>query len=147
VQPDGELSGHHAERMGRRPGVLQLRHLSGPLREGGQPHPEGSQAVRAVLRLRREHPVPLGHAGTVFQHYAGLDLPRGSRGPEGHRGRQGDRLYLRRVPEGNGHGEQGLHRDHDRGRRQRPGLPVPHPHLFHHQGLRLERHGEQPPAV
>ena len=39
------------------------------------------------------------------------------------------------VPEGNGHGEQGLHRDHDRRRRQRPGLPVPDSHLLHHPGL------------
>ena len=34
--------------------------------------------------------------------------------------------------EGNGHGQQGVHRDHDRGRRQRPRLPVPDPDVFHH---------------
>ena len=33
-----------------------------------------------------------------------------------------------------------FHRHYDRGRRERPRLPVSHPHLFHHQGLRLEPH-------
>ena len=40
-----------------------------------------------------------------------------------------------RLPEGNGYGEQGLHRDHDRRRRQRQRIPVSDPHLLHHQGL------------
>ena len=35
----------------------------------------------------------------------------------------------------NGHGEQGLHRKHDRRGRQRERLPVSHSHLFHHQGF------------
>ena len=34
VQPDGQLPGHHAERMGGRAGVLLLRYLPGPLRQG-----------------------------------------------------------------------------------------------------------------
>jgi len=41
----------------------------------------------------------------------------------------------RGLQKGNGHGEQGVHRDHDRGRRQRPGLPIPHSDLLHYQGL------------
>ena len=32
----------------------------------------------------------------------------------GHRRREGAGLHLRRLPEGNGHGEQSLHRNHDR---------------------------------
>ena len=49
VQPDGQLPGHHAERVGGGPGFLLLRHLSGPLCQGGQPDPEGGQAVHPVL--------------------------------------------------------------------------------------------------
>ena len=60
VQPDGELPGHHAERVGRGSGLLLLRHLSGPLREGGQPNPEGGQAVHPVLRLWGEPPPAAG---------------------------------------------------------------------------------------
>ena len=60
VQPDGELPGHHAERVGGRAGVLLLRHLSGPLCQGGQPDPEGSQAVHPVLRLTASTPPPAG---------------------------------------------------------------------------------------
>ena len=37
VQPDGQLPGHHAERMGGRAGVLLLRYLPGPLRQGRSP--------------------------------------------------------------------------------------------------------------
>ena len=73
VQPDGELPGHHAERVGGRPGVLLLRYLSGSLCQGGQPDPEGGQAVHPVLRLRRQHPLPLGHPGALLQHHPGLD--------------------------------------------------------------------------
>ena len=73
--------------------------------------------------------------GSLLQHHPGLDLPEGSGKPAGHRGRQGVGLHLRRVPEGNGHGQQGLHRNHDRRRRQRPRIPVSDSHLFDHAGL------------
>ena len=96
---------------------------------------QGSQAVRAVLYLRREHPVPLGHAGALLQRHPRLDRAGRPQGHARHRRRQGAGLYLRRLPEGNGHGQQGLHRDHDRRRRQRPRLPVPDPDLLHHPRL------------
>ena len=51
-------------------------------------------------------------------------------------GKEMDFTY-ERLQDGNGHGQQGVHRDHDRGRRQRPRLPVPHPHLLHHPRFRL----------
>ena len=76
LQPDGQLPRHHAERVGRRAGLLQLRHLPGPLRQGGQPRLQGGQAVHPELCLRREHPVPLGHAGSVHQHHPRLDRAR-----------------------------------------------------------------------
>ena len=76
-----------------------------------------------------------------------LDRPGRPQGPEGHRRRQGDGLHLRRLQGRDGHGQQGLHRHHDRGRRQRPRLPVPHPHLLHHPRLRLEPHREQQAAL
>ena len=75
------LPGHHAERMGRRAGLLLLRHLSGSLRQDRQPQLQGSQAVHPELRLRREHAVPLGHAGALLQHHPRLDRagrPQGS---------------------------------------------------------------------
>ena len=75
--------------------------------------------------------------GTLLQHHPGLDRAQGSGEPARHRGGQGDGLHLRGLQDRDGHGEQGVHRDHDRGRRQRTGLPVPHPHLLHHPGLRL----------
>jgi len=37
VQSDGQFPRHHAERVGRRTGLLLLRHLSRALRQGGQP--------------------------------------------------------------------------------------------------------------
>ena len=89
VQPDGELPGHHAERVGGRAGVLLLRYLSGSLCQGGQPDPEGSQAVHPVLRLRRQHTLPLGYAGALQQHHAGLDRAPRSGGSARHRGRPG----------------------------------------------------------
>ena len=46
-----------------------------------------------------------------------------------------------------GHGQQGLHRHHDRGRRQRPRLPVPDPDLLDHPRLRLVPHREQQAAL
>ena len=47
-----------------------------PFVESRQPHLQGSQAVHPVLHLRREHPVPLGHSGSVLQHHARLDRSR-----------------------------------------------------------------------
>ena len=81
------------------------------------------------------HAVPLGHTGAVLQHHARLDRSGRPARSARDRRRQGAGLHLRRLPEGNGHGEQGVHRDHDRGRRQRPWLPVPDPDLLHHQGF------------
>ena len=52
-----------------------------------------------------------------------------------YRGRQAHELYLWRLPAGDGHDQQGIHRGHDRRRRQRPRRPVSRPYLFHHQGL------------
>ena len=45
LQPDGQLPRHHAERVGRRSGLLQLRHLPRPLRQGRQPQLQRGQAV------------------------------------------------------------------------------------------------------
>ena len=39
------------------------------------------------------------------------------------------------LQERDGYGQQGVHRDHDRGRRQRTRLPVSHPDLFHNPRL------------
>ena len=40
-------------------------------------------------------PLPLGNAGAVLQHYAGLDRSRRPGGAAGHRGREGNAVYLR----------------------------------------------------
>ena len=99
---------------------------------------ERGQAVHPVLRLRREHPQPLGHPGSLLQHHPGLDRARRTcENLPAIVGGKEHGLHLRGLQERDGHGEQGVHRDHDRGRRQRPRLPVPHPHLLHHPGLRL----------
>ena len=74
---------------GGRAGVLLLRYLSGSLCQGGQPDPEGSQAVHPVLRLRRQHPLPLGYAGALQQYHPGLDRAPRSGGSARHRGRPG----------------------------------------------------------
>ena len=132
LQPDGQLPRHHAERMGRSAGLFQLRHLPRALRQGGQPQLQRGQAVHPELRLRRQHALPLGYPGPLQQHHPRLDRTRRPQGPEGHRRRQGDGLHLRRLQGRDGHGQQGLHRHHDRGRRQRPRLPVPDTHLLHH---------------
>ena len=42
VQPDGQLPGHHAKRMGRRAGSIILRYLSCAVCEGRQPELQGS---------------------------------------------------------------------------------------------------------
>ena len=133
--------------MGGRPGVQQLRHVSRAVREGRQPDLRRDEAVRRVVRVRREHAFALGHAGAVQQHHAGLGVPGRPARSAGHRGRQGDGLHLRRLQGRNGYGEQGLHRDHDRRRCERSRLPVPNPHVLHHARLRLERNREQPAAV
>ena len=49
--------------------------------------------------------------------------------------RQGDALQVQGLQERDGYGQQGVHRDHDRGRRQRTRLPVSHPDLFHNPRL------------
>ena len=114
-----------------------LRHLSRALRASvdNLSQKEVKQCIQS-LRLRREHARPAGarrrrsptSRSTGPSRPTCADLPAIVGGKE-------HGLHLRRLPEGNGHGEQGVHRDHDRGRRQRPRLPVPHPHLLHHQGL------------
>ena len=50
---------------------------------------ERGQAVHPVLRLRGEHPQPLGHPGSLLQHHPGLDRAQGSGEPARHRGGQG----------------------------------------------------------
>ena len=52
------------------------------------------------------------------------------------------KFQIQRLPERNGHGEQSVHRSHDRRRRQRARIPVPDPDLFHHEKLRLVGHGK-----
>ncbi len=46
-------------------------------------------------------------------------------------------LCLRRAAGRDGHDQPRLHRRHDHGRCQGPGVHLPHPHLQHHQGLPL----------
>ena len=76
--PDGELPGHHAERVGGRAGIFVLRHLPRPLCESRQPALQAGEKVRGVVYLRREHPQPLGHPGALLQHHAGLGGAGGS---------------------------------------------------------------------
>ena len=69
-----------------------------------------------------------GYAGAVLQHYAGLDGSGRLGRTSCHRRRQRDGLHLWRMPEGNGlFGEQGVHRNYDRGRRQRQRFQYPIP--------------------
>ena len=147
VQPDGELPGHHAERVGRCPGILLLDTYLAPfVKTDHLTQKEVKQCIQSFV-FGVNTPSRWGTQAPFSNITLDWTVPKRSGEPARHRGRQGEGFHLRRLQEGNGHGEQGVHRDHDRGRRQRPGLPVPHPHLLHHQGLRLVRHGEQPPAL
>ena len=69
------------------------------------PFAEGGQAVHPVLRLRGEHPQPLGHPGPLLQHHPGLDSAQGSGEPARHRGWQGDGLHLRGLQKRDGYGQ------------------------------------------
>ena len=63
--------------------------------------------VHRILHLRCEHALSLGYAGTLLQHHLGLGGSQGSGRSEVHHRRQGNGLYLWRLPEGNGPGESG----------------------------------------
>ena len=80
---------------------------------------------------------PLGHAGAVFQHYPGLGRSFRFSAAAGDYRRSAAGFHLWRLPERNGSGQQGLHRDHDRGRRQRPRLSISDSDVFDHEGFRL----------
>lgn len=54
-----------------------------------------------------------GTPGALLQHHLGLGGSQGSGGAEVHHRRQGNGLYLWRLPEGNGPGESGLYRSDD----------------------------------
>ena len=71
---------------------------------------------RRVFHLRRGTPAA-GNPGAVFQHHPGLDRAPGPGRAALHRGRRGAGLLLQGLQGRDGHGEPGLHRDHDRGRR------------------------------
>ena len=102
----------------------------------------------AELRLRREHSLPLGHAGPVLQHHAGLDGAAGSGRHElpswaarRWTSRYGDcqaemdmvnKAFIETMIEGDANGR---------------GFQYPIPTYSITQRLRLERHREQPPAL
>ena len=113
MQPDGELPGHHAKRVGWSPGLLLLRHLSGPLCPGGPSEPARGEAVHPILCLRGEHPQPLGHPGPLYQHHPGLDGAPRSGGTARHCGREVHGLHLWGLQKRDGHGQPGLFGDHD----------------------------------
>ena len=149
VQPDGQLPGHHAERMGGRAGVLLA---STPISRRSCartscPTSEVKQCIESFV-FGVNTPSRWGTQAPFSNITLDWTVPADLRESARHRRRQGAGLHLRRLPEGNGHGQQGVHRDHDRGRRQRPRLPVsrspptPSPRDFDWSG-----HGEQPSAV
>ena len=82
-------------------------------------------------------PSRLGHADAVHEPDVRLGVSRRPRGPDpGHR-RAGNAVHLRRPAVRDGHDQPRVHGSDDRGRRARPGVHVPDPHLQHHAGLRL----------
>ena len=94
LQPDGELPWHNAERVGGSTGLLLLRHLPCPLRKGGQYALRRGEKVHRVLYLRREHPKPLGHSGSLQQHNPRLDCTRRPCGAVRHSRRRGNALQV-----------------------------------------------------
>ena len=68
-------------------GIMQIR-------EGRQPQLRPGQEVHRVLHLRREHSIPLGHAGAVLQHHARLDRAERPRRTARDRRRQGNGLQV-----------------------------------------------------
>ena len=97
--------------------------------------------------LRSQHAEPLGDAGSVQQYHTGLDSSERSGGSACDRRRQGDGVYLRGLQGGDGYGQQGVHRDDDRGGRQRQGIPVSHPDIFHNTWFWLVGHRKQPTVI
>jgi hypothetical protein len=67
---DGQFPGRAAERVGRRAGVLIIRHVPGAVRAGGQALLRGGEAGRADVCVRREHALAVGLAGTVHEYHA-----------------------------------------------------------------------------
>ena len=67
------------------------------------------EAVCPVLYLRCQHTEPLGNTGTIFQHHPRLGCSERPEEPFSHRGRTSYEFHIRRLPERNGYGQQGLH--------------------------------------
>ena len=136
---DRQLPGHAAERMGRRPGLQRpstptWRPSSGKDRLSVRP----GAPVHPGTCLQPERALALGHADALHQPHLRLGLPRGPARAGAHHRRQA------RLPfcYGDLQAEMDLiNRAYIevmmRRRRQGPRLHLPHPHLQHHQGLRL----------
>ena len=78
---DRQLPRHDAERVGGRPGVLELRHVSRALHQEGQPALRRSAPVHAGAHLQPERAEPLGHADAVHEPHVRLDVSRGTCAP------------------------------------------------------------------
>ena len=136
VQPDGQLPGHHAERVGRAP------RRSPPLTPIWLPlsrwinltQKEVKQCIQSFV-YGVNTPSRWGTQAPFSNITLDWTVPKDLENLPAIVGGKEHGLHLRGLQGGDGHGEQGVHRDHDRGRRQRPRLPVSHPHLLHHPGL------------
>lgn len=80
--------------MGGSAGLLLLRYLPCPLRKGGQYALRRGEKVYRILYLRRKHPKPLGHSGSLQQHNPRLDGAGGPCGAVCHSRRRGNALQV-----------------------------------------------------
>nr|BFE96638.1 hypothetical protein GCM10020185_71740 [Pseudomonas brassicacearum subsp. brassicacearum] len=89
------FSWHSAERMGRRPGVQLVRHLSRALCAQGPAQLRRSPPVVAGVHLQPQRAVALGHANPVHQPDVRLGLPTGSARTDPDHRRRRDAVRLR----------------------------------------------------
>ena len=128
---------HPPGRGGRRAGLLELRHPAGalhPLRRAQLP---GSQAGPAGVHLQHERPDAGGLPDALHERDPGPERAEALRRAERHHRRRAQEGDLRRVPGRDGPFQQGVPRGDGGGRCEGPRLHLPHPHLQHHEGLRL----------
>ena len=76
-RPDRQLPRHAPERVGRRAGVLQLRHLHGAVHPPRGPELHAGAPGRPGAHLQPQRAVPLGHPDAVHQPHVRLGLPGG----------------------------------------------------------------------